>query len=210
LAKQFGSQISLPKDPVAPLEAATKQYVDAAVAGGGGGGEARVIGELIMWPGAAASVPSKWLLCDGTAVSRTTYATLFALIGTNYGTGDGSTTFNLPDFRTRFPRGVGVGGTAPSLSGMGGNTEVTLVTANMPQHNHGSSGSHNHPYQVSATSGTSNATIMRGTATVASTITGAYNPANEPAHTHGTNGSDAPFNIVNPYLAIFFIIRALP
>ena len=43
----------------------------------------------------------KWLECDGRAVSRTTYATLFAAIGTTYGAGDGSTTFNLPDFADR-------------------------------------------------------------------------------------------------------------
>lgn len=46
---------------------------------------------------AGASAPSNWLLCDGTAVSRTTYASLFAIIGTSYGSGDGSTTFNLPN-----------------------------------------------------------------------------------------------------------------
>jgi len=49
-------------------------------------------------PYAGASIPAGWLLCDGSAVSRTDYAALFAAIGTLYGTGDGSTTFNLPDF----------------------------------------------------------------------------------------------------------------
>lgn len=49
-------------------------------------------------PYAGASIPTGWLLCDGSAVSRTDYAALFAAIGTLYGTGDGSTTFNLPDF----------------------------------------------------------------------------------------------------------------
>lgn len=52
------------------------------------------------------SAPSGWLMCDGTAVSRATYAALFAVIGTNFGSGDGSTTFNLPDFRGRFLRGT--------------------------------------------------------------------------------------------------------
>lgn len=50
---------------------------------------------------------SGWLLCDGQAVSRTDYAVLFALIGTNFGTGDGSTTFNVPDYRGKFLRGLG-------------------------------------------------------------------------------------------------------
>lgn len=48
-----------------------------------------------------------WLLCDGSAVSRTDYADLYALIGDNFGAGDGSTTFNLPDYRGKFLRGLG-------------------------------------------------------------------------------------------------------
>jgi len=51
------------------------------------------------------SVPSGWLLCNGQAISRTTYAALFQAIGTAYGTGDGSSTFNVPDMRGQFPRG---------------------------------------------------------------------------------------------------------
>ena len=58
---------------------------------------------------AGATPPSGWLICDGSAVSRTTYATLFAAIGTTWGTGDGSTTFNLPDLRGRAPIGAGTG-----------------------------------------------------------------------------------------------------
>jgi microcystin-dependent protein len=64
-----------------------------------------------MFPSAAilamatTSVPSGWLECNGAAVSRTTYATLFGLIGTTYGSGDGSTTFNVPELRGEFIRG---------------------------------------------------------------------------------------------------------
>ena len=54
---------------------------------------------------AVATVPSGYLECNGAAVSRTTYAALFAIIGTNYGTGNGSSTFNLPDLRGEFIRG---------------------------------------------------------------------------------------------------------
>ena len=50
------------------------------------------------------SAPSGWIMCDGTAISRSVYQTLFSSIGINYGSGDGSTTFNLPDFRGRFAR----------------------------------------------------------------------------------------------------------
>lgn len=62
-------------------------------------------------PYAATTAPDGWLLCDGSAVSRTTYSFLFAAIGTSYGSGDGSTTFNVPDYRWTFLRGRG-----PSIS----------------------------------------------------------------------------------------------
>ncbi len=55
---------------------------------------------------ATATLPAGWLLCNGAAVSRTTYAALFGIIGTTYGVGDGSTTFNLPDLRGQFLRGL--------------------------------------------------------------------------------------------------------
>lgn len=64
---------------------------------------------------AGASAPSGWLLCDGTAVSRTTYAALYAVIGDTYGAGDGSTTFDLPDLRGRAVFGKDdMGGSAAS------------------------------------------------------------------------------------------------
>ena len=66
------------------------------------------VGGLMMYAGASA--PAGWLFCDGSAVARTgTYANLFAALSTTYGAGDGSTTFNLPDMRSRLPVGVGTG-----------------------------------------------------------------------------------------------------
>jgi microcystin-dependent protein len=58
-------------------------------------------------PFAMNSAPTGWLAADGTAVSRSTYATLFAAIATTYGVGDGATTFNIPDLRGYFVRGTG-------------------------------------------------------------------------------------------------------
>lgn len=55
---------------------------------------------------AAGVIPTGWLECNGAAISRATYGTLFAVIGTNYGAGDGATTFNLPDLRGEFLRGA--------------------------------------------------------------------------------------------------------
>lgn len=60
-------------------------------------------------PFATAAAPAGWLLADGAAVSRATYAALFAAIGTMYGVGDGATTFNLPDYRAEFLRGADQG-----------------------------------------------------------------------------------------------------
>lgn len=62
-------------------------------------------GGIIMFGGATA--PEGWLLCDGSAVSRSSYSALFAIISTTYGAGDSSTTFNLPDMRGVFPKGAG-------------------------------------------------------------------------------------------------------
>ncbi len=61
------------------------------------------VGQVASYGGDTA--PAGWLLCDGTAVSRTTYATLFALVGVRFGSGNGTTTFNAPDLRGRFIRG---------------------------------------------------------------------------------------------------------
>ena len=60
------------------------------------------------------TLPDGWLACDGTAVSRTTYANLFSKIGTTYGTGDGSTTFNLPNLTDKFIQGNSTSGTVKS------------------------------------------------------------------------------------------------
>lgn len=110
-----------------------------------------------VMPYAGSSAPTDWLLCSGAAVSRTTYAALFAVIGTIYGSGDGSTTFNLPDLRGRVVAGVdNMGGTAANritsggsgitgttLGAAGGAETFTISTAQMPSHNHSISGGPN-------------------------------------------------------------------
>lgn len=99
-------------------------------------GAASISGQILMYGAAAA--PTGYLLCDGTAVSRTTYATLFGVISTTYGVGDGSTTFNVPDMRGRMPLGLGTGSglTARSLNDQPGAETFTLAEANMPAHAH--------------------------------------------------------------------------
>lgn len=83
-------------------------------------------GMMLDWGGTSATIPTGWLLCDGTAVSRATYATLFAAIASTWGSGDGSTTFNLPDTLYRFPLGAKDGGTV--VSGNMGPTSTTSPT----------------------------------------------------------------------------------
>jgi microcystin-dependent protein len=89
--------------------------------------------------------PPGFFLCDGSAVSRTKYITLFNLIGIAYGEGDKITTFNLPDFRGRNSIGAGSGvGLSPRPLGQkGGNETHTLMTSELPSHTHTDSG-HTH------------------------------------------------------------------
>lgn len=109
-------------------------------------------GSVIAFAGASA--PSDWLFCFGQNVSRTTYAALFAVLGTTYGVGDGSTTFTLPDLRGRVVAGKDdMGGTSANrltaqtgglngdiLGATGGSETHTLTTAQMPAHTHTSFG----------------------------------------------------------------------
>ena len=91
-----------------------------------------------LMPYAGATSPEGWLLCDGSAINRTTYANLFALIGTTYGSGNGTTTFNVPDMRSRMPIGAGAGTglTSRALAATGGAESVVVASGNLPTHTH--------------------------------------------------------------------------
>ena len=103
------------------------------------------VGSVIDLP--VTTAPDMYLFCNGAAVSRTTYAALFAVIGTAHGSGDGSTTFNLPDRRGYFTRGTdGGAGRDPDTStrtamNTGGNTGDNVGSVQASQY-----GSHSHPY----------------------------------------------------------------
>jgi hypothetical protein len=111
-----------------------------------GGYEILPAGTIVAYGGASA--PTGWLLCDATAVSRTTYARLFAAIGTGYGIGDGSTTFNVPEMRDRQPLGkgtnnatLGATGTAAGASGAITSSNITGILTGASNTGTGTSGS---------------------------------------------------------------------
>ena len=119
--------------PSGALVAASKGYVDTQTA------TAIAVyppGSVSMYAGSSA--PTGFLLCQGQNVSRATYADLFAAIGTNYGTGDGSSTFGLPDLRSKFPVGLGTASWSNALNETGGSSTAINVshTHTMPTHIH--------------------------------------------------------------------------
>ena len=139
--------------------------------------------------------PASWLFCDGSAVSRTTYAALFSAVGTSFGSGDGSTTFNLPDLRGRFPLAKdNLGGTsanrvtaaaADQLGGSGGEENHTLTITEMPAHSHNIIGSTN------SSGGSVN-----------------YWPGNSNSGPGSfTQGGNGGHNNMPPYLALNYIIK---
>ncbi len=155
-------------------------------------------GGLIMW--STASAPSGFLLCDGSAVSRSTYAALFAIVSTTFGSGDGTTTFNVPNYTNRFPYGTTLGST-------GGSANATLVSHTHTATSSVSDPGHAHIYNtktgVLPQSGSSTFCWngeTNATTSVASTgIT--------VATTNSTEGSSATNANLPPYLGINFIIK---
>jgi microcystin-dependent protein len=104
-----------------------------------GAAVSEITGAMKLWPGA--SPPAGYLLCDGAAVSRTTYSALYSALGgasSPWGQGDGSTTFNVPDMRGRAPIGAGQGTglTNRALAATTGTETHTLTTGEMPAHTH--------------------------------------------------------------------------
>ena len=89
------------------------------------------VGTVSLWSGAVA--PTGFLLCDDSAISRTTYAGLFALISTTYGEGNGTTTFNVPDLRDRVPLGKGTNNSTLGAVTTGASASAVVATASATQ-----------------------------------------------------------------------------
>lgn len=156
-----------------------------------------------VMPFAMNSAPSGWLAADGAAVSRSTYATLFAAIGTAHGSGNGSTTFNLPDLRGYFVRGVGTNADGIASGAFGAKQEGAFSS-----HTHtgttASAGAHTHTYTFKTTTG---GTLAGGDPN--SVGNGTFNTGSAGAHTHtfttaATGGTETrPANIALLYCIKF-------
>jgi len=164
-------------------------------------------GCIIPW--SDTSVPTGFLECNGAAVSRSTYAALFAIVATTYGAGNGSTTFNLPDLKDNVPLGrsnsaalasSGGANTVTATGNVGGSTaNATLATAQLA--------SHSHTYNCGEQSPnvTSMGARILNTAQSASTA----NSGSGQGHDHNMSATFAgdATSVVQPYLTILYVIK---
>lgn len=165
-------------------------------------------GCIIPW--SDTSVPTGFLECNGAAVSRSTYATLFAIVATTYGAGNGSTTFNLPDLKDNVPLGrsnsaalasTGGANTVTSTGNVGGSTaNATLATAQLASHSHSYFVGTQDPNAMSEAGG-------RFVNTNSTRNTG--NEGSGQGHDHNMSATftgDATA-VVQPYLTILYVIK---
>ena len=161
-------------------------------------------GTIVPW--SDSSIPSGFLECNGSNVSRTTYADLFAVIGTTYGAGDGSTTFGLPDLQDNVPVGksnnkslasTGGANTVTSTGNISGSTaNATLSEAQLASHSHNSVN-------------LSNPQMAFGNERTASQSGSTGNTGSGSGHSHNmsANFSGDATSVVQPYLTVIYIIK---
>jgi microcystin-dependent protein len=178
-----------------PLKRSTARQVDRSGSG---------IPTGVPLPYCGTSAPSGYLLCDGAAVSRTRYSYLFAVIGTTFGVGDGSTTFNVPNLQNRMPIGAGglysvgaTGGSKDAIVVAHIHTATTAITD--PGHTHSGVVGNAATGDVPAGGTTVVPTGNNGIASSATGITAATT-----VNSTGASGTDAN---LPPYLATHWIIK---
>lgn len=178
-------------------------------------GFANFTGMILPWVYTYATIPEGWIRLEGGAFSRTTYSKLFSLIGTQFGAGDGSTTFNVPDFRGRTP--VGYNSTDSNFNNVGkvgGASSHTLSWNEMPTHSHGVQwvGNHQHsvcmqPYSFNDRGISGIDSIRPGESSTCAlkweVVTGSG------SHNHGmdNSGSGWAHNNLQPYISFVWIIK---
>ena len=152
------------------------------------------VGTII--PYAGSTIPSNYMLCEGQALSRIEYDILFSAIGTTYGAGDGTTTFNLPNLKGRIITGVDSNDTDFDVLGeTGGEKTHTLTVDEMPSHYHGIRDT----IDMNTLAGQNRSVVVGGGET--------WNPG-DPALSNNT-GDNQPHNNLQPYIVLNYIIKVL-
>ncbi len=143
------------------------------------------LGTIKIFSGTTA--PNNWLICDGSAISRNTYSDLFAFIGTTFGEGDGSSTFNLPNLKGKVVVGLDNNDSDFNTIGKtGGEKKHTMTVEELVGHDHG---------------------IIAGYTGSGSAHTYFTNNSGDAYLTTETTGESEPFNVMQPYMALNYIIK---
>jgi microcystin-dependent protein len=162
------------------------------------------IGAILMH--GSETAPTGWLLCDGSTVSRETYAALFAAISTVWGNGDGSTTFNLPDFRYRSPMGVSVNPNL-NIAEAAGEAAHALTAIENAQHSHAiTDPGHFHTTVTTLTGADGTRALVSSGGAQAVKASGNTASATTGIISTDSAGSSVPHNTVHPVRGVPFMI----